>query len=141
MFCLLQNEKGLDILLVILLFSAITNGAPQPSTTFTLQEFHLVRCLTCISQRYFAPSRSVVISSPAKYRDLQKELIAEIHQTSIWLIVVSVDGNNSIPNKTDFIDREGSYMILIPDGNIKYFMVEINGLAQKNFQIHKIMEF
>jgi len=82
-----------------------------------------------------------VISSPAKYRDVQKELIAEIHQTSIWLIVVSVDGNNSIPNKTDFIDREGSYMILIPDGNIKYFMVEINGLAQKNFQIHKIMEF
>ena len=130
MLCLLQNEVVLDILLVILLFSAISNGAPQQPTTFTLQEIHLVRCLTYISHRYFVPGRSVVISSPAKYRDVQQELIARIHRTSIWPIVVTVDGNISLANKTDFIDRDGSYIILIPDGNIINFKVEINGLAQ-----------
>ena len=94
-FVFLQNEILLGILLVILLFSATTNGALLPSKTLTLKEIHLVRCLTYISQRYFAPGRSLEISSPATYRDVQRELIAEIHQTSFWPVVVSVDGNIS----------------------------------------------
>jgi len=100
------------------------------SKTLTLQEIHLVRCLTYISQRYFAPGRSVVISSPSTYRDVQKELIAEIHRTSIWPVVVTVDGNIRKPNKTDFIDRDGSYIILIPDGDIKSLKAEIVGLIE-----------
>jgi hypothetical protein len=65
----------------------------------TLQEIHLVRCLTHISHKYFAPGRSLVISSASAYRDVQQELIAEIHRNSIWPVVVSVGGNRSIPEK------------------------------------------
>jgi len=68
--------------------------AAAPS--LTLQETHLVRCLTHISHRYFAPGRSVVISSPATYRDVQQEQIGEIHRTSMWTDVVTFDGNISI---------------------------------------------
>jgi len=100
-----------------------------PSTSLTLEEVHLVRCLTKISQRYFAPGRSVVISSPATYRDVQQELIAEIHRTSIWPAVVTVDGRIIIPEKSEFIDRGGSYIILIPDGNIESINADILGLA------------
>ena len=71
-----------------------------------------------------------MISSPATYRDVQQELIAEIHRTSIWPVVVTVDGNISKYSKTNFIDGDGSYIILIPDGNIKSFQVEFNGLAE-----------
>jgi hypothetical protein len=123
----LQNKKS-DILLVILLFSTITNGEMLSSTFLNLQEIHLVRCLTHISHRYFAPGRSLVISSPSNYGDVQQELIAEIHRTAIWPVVVTVDGNISKPNKTHFIDRDGSYIILIPNGNIKIFKAEITGL-------------
>ena len=128
-FLFLQNEKFEVILLVILLFSGITNGAPMQNKTLNLQEIHLVRCLTYISQSYFAPGRSLVISSPATYRDVQQELIVEIHRTAIWPVVVTVGGNISNPNKTDFIDSDGSYIILIPDGNFKTFQAEILGLA------------
>jgi len=100
-----------------------------PSTSLSLEEVHLVRCLTNISERYFAPGRSVVISSPATYRDVQQELIAEIHRTSIWPVVVTVDGNISIPESSGFIDRDGSYIILIPDGNIESIDAEILGLS------------
>jgi len=72
-----------------------------------------------------------VISSPANYRDVQQELIAEIHRTAIWPVVVSVDGNISIPEKTDFIDRDGSYIILIPDGSLKSFKAQFKVLAAK----------
>ena len=61
----LQNENFVGIMLVILLFSAITNGELLPSTSLTLQEIHLVRCLTYISHRYFATGGSLVISSPS----------------------------------------------------------------------------
>jgi archaellum component FlaG (FlaF/FlaG flagellin family) len=61
---------------------------------------------------------------------VQQELIAEIHGTAIWLDLVTVDGNISKPNKTDFIDRDGSYIILIPDGNLKGFKAEIVGLVR-----------
>ena len=128
-FFFLQNVKNFGILLVVLLFSATPNGAVLPSTSLKIQEIYLVRCLTYISQRYFAPGRTLVISSPSKYRDVQQELIAEIHRTSIWPVVVTVDGNIRIFYKTDFIDRDGSYIILIPDGNIKSLQGEINGLA------------
>jgi hypothetical protein len=70
-----------------------------------------------------------VISSPSNYRDIQQELIAEIHSTAIWPVVVTVDGNISKPEKTDFTNRDGSYIILIPDGNLETFQVQINGLA------------
>jgi hypothetical protein len=55
---------------------------------------------------------------------------AEIHRNAIWPVVVTVDGNISKPNKTDFIDRDGSYIILVPDGNLKSFKAEFFGLAQ-----------
>ena len=119
-------------------FSAITNGALQPSTTLTLQEKNLVRCLTYISHRYFPPGRSLLMSSPGTYRDLQQELIAEIHRSSIWPVVVTVDRNISIPEKSDFIDRDGSYIILIPDGNINNFKAEINGLAEQSFRYTRL---
>jgi hypothetical protein len=124
---------------VTLLFSAITNGALLPSTSLTLQEIHLVRCLTDISHRHFAPDRTLVISSPATYRDVRQELIAEIQRTAIWPVVVSVDGNISKNVKTDFIDKDGGYIILIPDGNIKSFLVEILGLIlDKKNQFKKL---
>jgi hypothetical protein len=107
----LQNNKFVNILVVILLFSPITNRALLPSTSLTLQEIHLVRCLKHISHRHFATGRSVVISSPSPYRDVQQELVEEFHRNSIWPVVVTVDGNISKHNKTDFIDRDGSYII------------------------------
>ena len=120
------------IMVVILLFSTTTNGELLLSTSLTLQEIHLVRCLTHISHRYFVPGRSLLISSLATNRDVQQELAAEIHRSSNWPVVVTVDGNISIPEKTDFIDRDGSYIILIPDGNIKSFKVQINRLAEQS---------
>jgi len=83
MLCFLQNEKFNVMLFVILIFSAITYAALLPSTSLTLKEVHLVRCLTYISHRYFEPGRDLVISSPATNRDVQQELIAAIHRTSI----------------------------------------------------------
>jgi len=109
--------------------SAITKGTLLPTASLGLQEIHLVRSLTYISHRYFAPGRSLVISSPATYRDVQQELIAEIERTSIWPVVVAVDGKISKSNKTDFLVRDVSYIILIPDGNIKILEAEINGLT------------
>ena len=110
-----------------------------PSTTLTLEEVHLVRCLTKISQKYFAPGRSVVISSPATYRDVQQELIAEIHRTANWPVVVTVDGKICVKENLEFIDRDGSYIILIPDGNIDSIDAEITGLSvDRNNEFKKI---
>jgi len=78
MVSFLQNIKIDFIMWVILLFITIANGAMLPSTSISLLEIHLVRCLTYISHRYFAPGRSLVISSPSNYRDVQQELIAEV---------------------------------------------------------------
>jgi hypothetical protein len=103
-FFFLQNEKFEFILFVILHFSIITNGALLPTTSLNLQEIDLERCLTYINHRYFAPGRSVAISSPANYRDVQKELIAEIPRNDIWPVVVTVDSNIRKPNKTDLIE-------------------------------------
>ena len=113
-----------------MLFNALTNGTLLPPTNLTFQEIHLVHCLTYISHRHFTPGRSLVISPPATNRNVQEELIAEIHRTSIWPVVVTVDGNISIPDKTNIIDGDGSYIILTPDGNIRSFKAEINGLAE-----------
>jgi len=60
-------------------------------------------------------------------------VIAEIHRTSIWPIVVTADGNIRLPANSDFLDRDGSFIILIPDGDIKNFLVEINRLAKLHF--------
>jgi hypothetical protein len=123
----MQKEKFEVTLLIILLFSTITNGKLLPFKSLNKQEIQLVRCLTYNSHRYFAPGRSLVMSSPATYRDLQQELIAVIQLTAIWPVVVTVDGNISKTDKTDFIDRDGSYIILIPDGDIRSFKAENNG--------------
>ena len=126
----MQNENLEGILFLVLVFGAITNGALLPSKSLSLQEIHLVRCLTYISHRYFASGRTLVMSSPSEYRYVQLELTAEVHRTSIWPAVVSVDGNIIKPNKTNFIDKDGSYIVLILDGNIKSFKAEIVGLAE-----------
>jgi hypothetical protein len=68
---------------------------------------------------------------------VQQELTAEIHRTSIWPVVVIVDGNISKLNETDFVDRYDSHIILIPDGSFKIFQVEINGLAQEGEYIYR----
>jgi hypothetical protein len=60
---------------------------------------------------------------------VQQELIVEIHRTAIWPVVVTVDGNISKTTKTDFIVRDGSYIILIQDGNFSSFMDEFDGIA------------
>jgi hypothetical protein len=70
-----------------------------------------------------------VLLSPGKYRDVQEKLIAEIHRTFTWPAVVTVDGNIGTPEKTDFIHRDGSYIILIPDEDLKSFQVEFLGLV------------
>jgi len=70
-----------------------------------------------------------VISSPSTYRDVQQELIAEIHRTAIWPVVVTVDGDISTPNKNDFTVIDGSYILLMEDGNIASLMAEIYRLA------------
>jgi len=127
----LQNTKFEFIVLVILLSFPIANGKLLPPMSFNLLEVHLLRCLTYISHRYFALGQTLVISSPDKNRDVQQELIAEFQRTSIWPVVVTVDGNVSIPEKSDLINRDGSYNILIPDGNIKGFKAQINRLAEK----------
>jgi hypothetical protein len=72
----------------------------------------------------------MVISSPPHHQDVQQDLIAEIHRTSIWPVVVTVDGNINIPDETGFMDRNGSYVILTPDENIKSLKAEIIGLRQ-----------
>jgi len=102
-----------------------------PSPSLTVEEVHLVACLTKISHNFFPPGRSVVISSPSTYRDVQQELIAEVHRTAIWPAVVILDGEISETNKKDFIDKDGSYIILIPDGSFKNFQFQINGLTQE----------
>jgi len=123
---------------VILLLSAIANGELLPSKSLSLQEIHLVRCLTYVSHKYFAPGRSLLISAPTTYRDVQQELIAEVQRNSIWPIVVTVDGNISKPNKTDFINRDGSYIILLPDGNINNLKAEIKRIAIDREQYTRI---
>ena len=128
--CLLQNEINMGILLAILFFSAIPNGVLLSSTSLTLQEIHLVRCLTHISQRFFSPGRTLVISSPATYRDVQKELIAEIWRTTLRPVIVTVDGNINKPDETHFIDGDGSYIILIPDGDTFFFRVQFFSLLE-----------
>ena len=72
----------------------------------------------------------MVISSPSTYRDVQQELIAEIHRTSIWPVVVTVDGNINKSEKTEFIIRDGNYIILMPNGNFNSFKAEMTGLAE-----------
>ena len=81
-----------------------------------------------------------MISSSDTYRDVQQELIAEIHRLSTWPVVVTVDGNITIPEISDFIDIDGNYIILIPDGNIKNFKVEFNGLAQETFEYTRLWD-
>ena len=122
-----QNKNILVILLVIMHFSAITNGELLPHAALSLEETNLVRCLTYISHRYFKPGRSLLISSPATYSDVQQKLIAEIHRTSIWPVVVTVDDNISKPEKSNFIDRDGGFIIVLPHGNIKLLWLKLMG--------------
>jgi len=79
-----------------------------------------------------------VISSPTTYTDVQQELIAEIHRTAIWSVVVTVDGKITIAGRSDFIDRVGSYIILTPDGNIKSLEAEINASALEGTKLTRL---
>ena len=54
------------------------------------------------------------------------------------VVVVTVDGNISIPEISDFINRVDSYFILIPDGNIKSFKDQINRLAEQHFRYRRL---
>jgi hypothetical protein len=65
---------------------------------------------------------------------VQQELIVQIHRTAIWPVVVTVDGNISKTTKTDFIDRDGSYIILIQDGNLERCKAEIKWLIEDQNQ-------
>jgi hypothetical protein len=64
--------------------------------------------------------------------------MADIHRNSFWPVVVAVDVNISIPNRTGFINRDGSYIILMPDGNIKSLKAEISGLALEEFKLTQL---
>jgi len=66
------------------------------------------------------------------------ELIAEIHKTCIWSVVVTVGGNISKPEKTDFIVGGGSYIILIPDGKYESVETEIHGLVFGQYKFYRI---
>jgi hypothetical protein len=56
---------------------------------------------------------------------VQQELIVEIHRTAIWPVVVNVDGNISKTTKRDFRDRDGRLIILIQDGKLKRFNMNL----------------
>jgi hypothetical protein len=79
-----------------------------------------------------------VISSPATYREVHQKLIAEIQRTSIWPVVVTVDGTISKSYEAHFIDRDGSYIILIADGKIEIFEAEIKGLAHDGTKFTRV---
>jgi len=73
------------------------------------------------------------------YRDVQQELIAEMQRTNLWPVVVAVDGKMSKANETDFIDRDGIYIVLIPDGNLNYFHAEMLGLYLERIKKFRII--
>jgi hypothetical protein len=104
----LQNENCVGFMLMVLLCSEVMNGELPTSQSLSLQEVHFVRSLIYISQNYFSPSCSLAISSTSNNRDVQQELIAEIHRTAIWPVVVTVYGNITKPKRTEFIDNIGS---------------------------------
>jgi archaellum component FlaG (FlaF/FlaG flagellin family) len=60
-------------------------------------------------------------------------VIVEIQTASNWPIVVAVNGDINIPERTNVIDRDGSYIILLPDGNITNFRTQMNRLATAKF--------
>jgi hypothetical protein len=60
---------------------------------------------------------------------VQQELIAEIQRTAISPVVVTVDSNINKQKRTEIIDKYGSYVMLIPEGNAESLGVEILGLA------------
>jgi hypothetical protein len=62
---------------------------------------------------------------------VQQEPIAEVQRTSIWPLVVTVDGNIRITEKSDFIERDSSYITLTRDGIINNFKIQINRLAEQ----------
>jgi len=64
-----------------------------------------------------------------------------MHRTSTWPVVVTDDGNISKPEGSDFIDSDGSYIILIPDGNIECLEAEVSGLSLDREHKFKIFGF
>jgi len=70
-----------------------------------------------------------VISSPSTYRDVQQELIAEIHRSTIWSVVVTVDVNINKPSKDNFTVIDGSYILLMQGGNVRSLKAQIYKLA------------
>jgi hypothetical protein len=72
---------------------------------------------------------------------VQQEPITEIHRTAVWSVVVTVDGNIRKPDKSDFSDKYGSYIILIPDGNINSLVSEMNGLFLGRGKITRVWNY
>ena len=68
---------------------------------------------------------------------MQQELIAEIHRTALWPVLFTVGDNISKQNKTVFIDGDGGYIILIPDGNIQSLGKEYIGLPEVRSELKR----
>ena len=51
---------------------------------------------------------------------------------------MTIDSKISITEKSNFIDRDGSYIILTSDGKFKSFKAEINGLAEEPFRYKRL---
>jgi hypothetical protein len=72
----------------------------------------------------------VVISSLSTYQDVQQELTAKIQGPSIWAVVVTGYGDIDRNDETGFIDKDGSYIFLIPDGGVRNFAIVFSFLLK-----------
>jgi hypothetical protein len=72
---------------------------------------------------------------------VQQELIAEVQGTAVWSVVVTVDGNIRKQDETDFTDKYGSYIILIPDGNVNSFLADIKGLFVRQGKLTRVWNY
>jgi hypothetical protein len=64
---------------------------------------------------------------------VEEELIVEIHRTSIWPVVVTVESNINTTKETDFENRDSCYIVLIPDGTYESFDVVLGRGKFKKF--------
>ena len=96
--------------------------------------------LSVINQPQIFRTRSIsgdIISS--RVPKWAKELIAEIHTTASWTVVVTVDGNINKHIKTDIIDRDHSY-INTRCGILRICVQKLKAWCRPKL-IHKNLEF
>jgi hypothetical protein len=111
------------IILVILLFSAIMNGALLPPNFLISREIQLVRCLT---------RQSRIFGNRAIFGDIiacHQPRCATGSKGREWQNVYMACcfyhvSNINLPDKPDFIDRDGRYIILTQIGNYNILNVE-----------------